>query len=123
MATATATAAATLTPTPRPTLAPTNTPVPAVPSAPQSLTAKQAPKKGVQLSWTAPSSSGSSAISHYRIYRGTASGSEVLLTTVGTVLSYKDQNTVSRTRYYYQVSAVNAAGESPRSAEVSATAK
>lgn len=121
--TATPTASPTLTPTPRPTTAPTNTPVPAVPGAPRSLTAKQAPKAGVQLTWKAPSDSGSSAISQYRIYRGTASGSEALLTTVGSVLSYKDQNTVSGTRYYYQVSAVNGAGEGPRSAEASATAK
>jgi kumamolisin len=109
--------------TPVPSATPTFTPVPAVPGMPQNLTAAPASRKGVQLTWQAPASSGSAPISGYRIYRGTASGAETLLTTVGTVLSYKDQKASSGTRYYYTVSAVNSVGEGPRSAEASAVAR
>jgi subtilisin family serine protease len=93
---------------------------PSKPTAPRNLRAASA-NNGVTLTWQAPSSSGSSSITGYKIYRGTASGKESLLTTVGNVTSYKDTKTTRRVRYYYQVTAVNSAGESPRSNEASAT--
>jgi fibronectin type 3 domain-containing protein len=62
-------------------------------------------------------------ITNYRIYRGTASGAETLLTTEGQVLSYRDQKTTSRTRYYYVVTALSSAGEGALSNGASAVAK
>jgi hypothetical protein len=95
----------------------------AAPSAPQNLAAAAARGKGIQLTWSAPASNGGSAITGYKIYRGTTSGGEVLLTTVGNVTSYKDSTTSRGVTYYYKVTAVNAAGEGPASNEASATAK
>jgi fibronectin type 3 domain-containing protein len=71
----------------------------------------------VTLTWVAPSSNGGAAINGYNIYRGTASGSLSLLTNVGNVLTYTDSNLANGTRYYYQVTATNVAGESARSNE------
>ncbi len=54
----------------------------------------------------------------YRIYRSTTSGAErntPYVTTTAT--SYKDKNLSNKLIYYYEVSAVNAAGESARTAE------
>jgi subtilisin family serine protease len=93
-----------------------------VPSAPRNVSAASARSGGVQLSWSAPSSSGGSAITGYRIYRSTSSGAETFLTSVST-LSYRDTATTRRVRYYYKVGAVNGTGEGPLSSEVSAMAK
>ncbi len=54
----------------------------------------------------------------YRIYRGTSSGGEgstPIATTTGT--DYTDTNVTSTPIYFYEVTAVNSAGESPRSEE------
>jgi hypothetical protein len=129
-------------PTPTPTNTPTNTPTPTptntptatatptatpqgvtVPSAPQNLTAAPAKGKGVQLSWSAPASNGGSPITGYNIYRGTVSGGETLLTSVGNVTSFKDTSTTRGQTYYYIVKAMNAVGESPASNEANSTAK
>ncbi len=67
-------------------------------------------------------SSGSSAITGYRIYRSTGSGAETFLTSVGTVTSYKDTATTRGVVYYYKVTAVSAVGEGPASNEASAKA-
>jgi len=91
----------------------------AVPSAP-TLTATAGILK-VMLSWTVPSSNGLS-ITNYSIYRGTTPGGEILFVkghTGGT--SWVDTNITVGTTYYYMVSAVNAAGEGPRSNERTAT--
>jgi fibronectin type 3 domain-containing protein len=68
-----------------------------------------------------PASNGGSPITQYRIYRGTSSGSGVLLTKV-TSTSYVDTG-AHRGTYYYRITAVNAYGESPLSVEVSVTAR
>ena len=76
----------------------------------------------VALGWTPPASNGGSAITGYKVYRGTASGGETLLTTLGLVTSYVDSTGVPNgTTYYYRVSAVNAVGEGALSNERSAT--
>jgi hypothetical protein len=74
----------------------------------------------VVLTWTTPANGGS-AITGYKIYRGTASGAETLLTSVGVVNTYTDSTAVNGTTYYYKVTAVNASGESAASNERSAT--
>jgi hypothetical protein len=93
------------------------------PSAPRNLVAT-AGGKGITLSWSAPVSSGGSAVTEYRIYRGTASGSEIFYRYVGsTTTTYLDKTVSHRTRYFYWVTAVNAAGMGPTSNESSAVAK
>jgi fibronectin type 3 domain-containing protein len=94
-----------------------------VPTAPQNLTAAPARGKGIQLNWSPPSSNGGSPITGYNIYRGTVTGGETLLTSVGNVTSFKDTTTTRGVTYFYYVKAVNAAGESPASNEASAVAK
>ncbi len=74
----------------------------------------------VHLSWTAPSDGGS-AITSYKVYRGTTSGGETLLTTLGNVTSYDDNAVTNGVTYYYEVRAVNGIGEGAPSNEVSAT--
>jgi len=76
----------------------------------------------VHLIWSA-ASSGGSAISGYRIYRGTQPGGENLVTPIATVdmLSYTDSTAGFGFTYYYKVSAVNAVGESALSGEKSAS--
>jgi len=75
----------------------------------------------VTLNWQAPASSGSSPITGYNVYRSVTSGSEALLTPIGTVLTYTDTTATNGQIYYYQVSAVNSAGEGSKSTEASAT--
>jgi subtilase family serine protease len=119
-------ATATSTPTNTATIGPTSTSTPIPPlGAPQSLAAAPASGKkgaGIALTWKAPASNGGSAITGYRIYRGTSSGAETLLTTVGVQLSYTDRSTSSGRRYFYKVSALNP-NEGPLSNEASATAR
>jgi subtilase family serine protease len=90
-----------------------------VPTAPAGLVASGG-SAVINLSWAAPSSNGGSAITGYKIYRGSASGAETLLTTVGTSTSYSDSAVVSGATYYYKVTAVNSVGEGPKSNEASA---
>ena len=89
----------------------------ALPWAPRNLRAIPG-DKNITLSWEPPEDNGGTAITSYRIYRGTESGAEVYLTTVGNVLTYTDYTVTYGLQYYYQVSAVNALGEGTRSAEV-----
>jgi hypothetical protein len=70
-----------------------------------------------RLTWTTPSNGGA-AITGYKVYRGTSSGGETLLTSVGAVNSFDDTGVTNGTTYYYRVSAVNAKGEGSTSNEV-----
>jgi len=92
----------------------------APPTAPQGLVATGGVGT-ITLVWSPPSSNGGSSVTNYRIYRGTSSNGETLLTTIGNVLTYIDTAVTNGVTYYYQVSAVNSAGEGPRSNEASAT--
>lgn len=88
-----------------------------VPAAPAGLKAS-AGNGQVSLSWSA-----SSGATSYRIYRSSSSGGEVKITTTPatiTTTSYTDTGLTNGTTYYYKVTAVNSAGESGKSAEVSA---
>ena len=89
-------------------------------AAPAGLSAS-AGNSQITLSWSAPSSNGGDAISNYKVYRGTSSGSETLLITIGNVLSYINLGLSNGQTYYYKVSAVNSGGESDLSNEASAT--
>jgi fibronectin type 3 domain-containing protein len=74
----------------------------------------------VVLGWSDPYDP-DSAITNFRIYRGTASDDLSLLTEVGNVLGYTDTEVTKGVTYYYQVSAVSGSGEGPWSNVVSAT--
>src|SRR5262249_37031370 len=71
----------------------------------------------VAIWWTAPTSDGGAPITGYKVYRSTFTGGETLYMTLGNVSSFGDTNVVAGVSYYYQVTAVNAAGESVRSVE------
>ena len=92
------------------------------PSAP-TLNVPTAGNGTVHLSWTAPASNGGSPITQYKVFRGTSPGGEGTssIATVGSATtSYDDATVTNGITYYYQVAAVNSAGET-RSAERSAS--
>jgi hypothetical protein len=60
-------------------------------------------------------------VTNYRIHRGLTPGGEVFLTEIGNVTSYEDTGLSPGQTFYYQVSAVNVAGEGPLSNETFAT--
>src|SRR2546422_1482833 len=91
-----------------------------VPSPPQNLQATGGNAQ-VSLSWSIPSNIGNSDITGYKIYRSTGSGTETFLATTGNVLSYTDGSVTNSQTYYYKVTALNSAGESPQSNEANAT--
>jgi hypothetical protein len=86
-----------------------------VPSAPQNFTVKSSPGATL-LSWSPPASSGGSAVTSYRIYRGNW-GTETFLTTV-TGTSYADTGPAPYQWFFYRVAAVNAAGQGPYTPDV-----
>src|SRR6185369_9815036 len=90
------------------------------PGAP-TLSSAVAGNGSVTLFWSPPASDGGSAVTGYKVYRGTSSGAETLLTTTGNVTSVTDAGLANGTTYYYKVSAVNAVSEGAQSNERSAT--
>jgi fibronectin type 3 domain-containing protein len=94
----------------------------APPAAPTGLTASAtAINTGtpqVVLTWNA-----SAGATSYRVYRSTSGNGEggTPLASAITALTFTDTTGVFGTTYFYKVSAVNAGGESPLSAEASAT--
>ena len=91
------------------------------PSAPLSVQASAGDGE-ITLTWQAPASDGGSTITSYGIYRGASSSILSLLASVAVnILAYTDLGLTNGFVYYYQVTAVNALAEGPRSAEVSAT--
>ncbi|MDD1743147.1 MAG: fibronectin type III domain-containing protein [Methanomassiliicoccales archaeon] len=73
----------------------------------------------VRLTWEVPVTTGGSPITNYKVYRGESSGGEVLFITLDGTLEYIDDTAADGQTYWYQVSAVNGAGEGDRSGEVS----
>ena len=69
----------------------------------------------VSLTWSPVSSATS-----YNVKRSTTSGSEITIASPGST-SYIDTSVTAGTEYFYEVSAVNSAGEGPTSAETNAT--
>ena len=93
------------------------------PSAPRSLSAS-ASGQGISVSWLPPSSNGGSALTNYRIYRGTTAANATPLATVaGTASTYVDKSVAKKTSYVYLVTAVNVLGESVASNTVTITSR
>jgi len=90
-----------------------------IPGQPSNLTAQ--PKDGtVNLSWDPPGFDGGASFT-YMVYRGlTRNGEKENVATVDEPF-YKDSSVTNGVAYYYQVSAVNVRGESPRTLIVEAT--
>lgn len=88
-----------------------------VPDAPADLTVTRGDESNT-LNWTAQAEAG---IINYKVYRGTTSGSETLLTTLGDVATFADTGLTNGTTYYYTVTAVNFHGEGLPSNEASGT--
>ena len=65
----------------------------------------------LQLRWTPPADDGGSAVTGYRIYRGTASGGEAPIATIGPATSWGDTSVSAGTLYYYRVAAISGVGE------------
>jgi fibronectin type 3 domain-containing protein len=87
----------------------------AVPAAPTNLVAT-AGNAQVGLSWSA-----SSGATSYNVKRSTTSGGPYTTIASPTTTSYTDTGLTNGTTYFYVVSAVNAAGQSANSSQVSAT--
>ena len=84
-----------------------------VPTAPEDLELTAGADTSITIEWAA-----SPGATSYRIYRGTAAGGEAatpIATTTDT--EYKDSGLSPTPIYFYQVTAVNSAGESARSDE------
>ena len=105
---------ATPTPTPMSTPTPTSTSASGgVPATPVSEELHAGSDSSITMSW--PASAGATS---YRIYRSTVSGGEGNTPIASTsATSYKDSNLSSTPIYFYQLTAVNASGESARTAE------
>lgn len=79
------------------------------PGAPNNLSASTLPG-AVQLSWSPPTVTGGAPVTGYQLLRGTSTGAETLLTTLGLVTSYTDTSVAVQQRYFYTVKAVNLIG-------------
>ncbi len=75
----------------------------------------------MDLTWTMPAYSNASAVTEYRVYRGETNVTLELVVTLDNVTGYEDVGLVNGKTYFYSVSAVNSAGEGPRSDLLNAT--
>jgi hypothetical protein len=93
------------------------------PATPKLDAANADPVTGqITLSWETPDNGGA-PITKYNIFRGTASGNEVLYAAVdASRTTFADTTVTPRTTYYYYVTATNSAGASGHCAEVASTA-
>jgi len=100
-----------VTPPPPPPISP--------PGAPSALMVGVASAQ-VSLSWTAPSTTGGSPVTGYNVYMSTAPGvaGAKVASVTGTI--YTATGLTNGATYYFEVTAVNAAGEGPASAQVAA---
>ncbi len=92
-----------------------------IPTSPQNLRATIVNGQ-ITLTWQPPADMGGAGVTNYRIYCGTSSGSETFLIMTSNVTTYIDASShMFGIMYYYNIRAVNDAGEGPRTTEASAT--
>src|SRR5262249_61528832 len=78
-----------------------------VPCAP-TLNSATAGNGSVSLAWSAPTSDGGSAVTGYKVYRGTSSGNESLYANLGsTATNWADGNATNALTYYSHIAPVN----------------
>jgi hypothetical protein len=87
-----------------------------VPPAPPTVTTALSDNGVIHLTWNGPRG----LLTKYRVYRSTTSGEETLYADNLLAPDYNDTNVEPGYRYFYQVTAVNAAGEGTKSNEASA---
>lgn len=86
---------------------------PAAPTLPP-LVDVEASLNGNNLKWQTPDDNGSK-LKSYKIYRGVSTGEPSVIGEVNAEkLTFRDRSTANKRLVYYQVTAVNAYGESPR---------
>lgn len=102
---------------------PTSSSSASAPGAPTNLSATAVSPTQINLVWTAPSNTGSSPVTGYKIEVKSGSGSFTTLTsnTGTTSTTYQHTGLTTGTTYAYKVSAVNSVGAGSSSSEVSAT--
>jgi fibronectin type 3 domain-containing protein len=95
------------------------------PSAPTSPSASVATgRTGITVTWKAPTSTGGSPLTGYRIYRGTsAGGGSSFVTVAAGTTTFTDTAVTKKVTYFYRIAAANPVGEGPSSVEVNATAR
>lgn len=93
---------------------------PARPEVPSAPTLRVIPGNAlVNVSWTIPDNGGV-PISGYKLWKSSNSSNETLYRTLGVTTTFRDANVTNEATYYYEVTAVNAIGEGPRSNEAAA---
>ena len=95
-----------------------------VPGAPTGLTATASGTTAINLSWTAPGSTGGSAITGYKIEvspNGTSGWTDQVANTNSTATTYEHTGLAAGTTRHYRVSAINANGAGTASNVDSAT--
>src|SRR5438445_592157 len=86
-----------------------------IPAAPTSLVANTVSSSQINLSWSAPTNNGGSAITGYKIDRSTDGGSTwsaIVSSTGSTATTYSNTGLAPSTTYTYRVSAINSVGTS-----------
>jgi hypothetical protein len=97
------------------------TPTYGVPNAPTSVVATPASSSAIALSWQQTMAHNGLPIANYKVLQGTTSGQLTQIATV-TGTTYTSKSLKANTAYYYEVVAVDTAGDdSSPSSEVSAT--
>ena len=94
------------------------------PGPPRNLTAAAAGKSAIDLSWTAPSDSGSSAVTGYRIevsVNAGASWTDLVANTRSAATAYRHRGLDAGTTRHYRVRAINATGTGDPSNVANAT--
>lgn len=97
--------------------------LPTAPSAPTGLTATTASSSQINLSWTAPSNNGGSAVTGYKIDRSNNGGStwSTIVSNTGSIgTTYSSTGLTANATYTFRVSAINVVGTSSPSNIVSA---
>ena len=95
-----------------------------LPDAPRGVTARARGTSAIELSWTAPSSSGSAPITGYRIEvsrTGTGGWLVLVADTDSRATTYRHSNLNPGATRHYRVAAINRAGRSPWSSVAEAT--